>query len=126
MIKRTKVPRVLKIHTSSDSDETPKPKEVPVQEKEILVEKDQDTNVEEDNVPGPKENPLPQPEPLVEDQNATNEGKQDNVQDDGTTLMHDAPNAEQGNDSLTNHEAKDKEVNFALFSQLYIFNLQLF
>jgi hypothetical protein len=86
-IKKTKVHKALKIHTSSDSGEIPKPKENPVPEKEKLVEKNQNIKVAEDKVSGPKEDPLPQPEPLVEDQNATNEGNQDNVQKDSTILM---------------------------------------
>ncbi|KAK2410412.1 hypothetical protein QL285_045776 [Trifolium repens] len=99
----------LKIHTFSDNDEIPKPKENPASEKETLVEKGQNINVAEDKVSGPKEGPLPQSKPLVEDQNATNEGNQDNVQKDSTILMQDAPNSEQKNDSLTNPEVEDKE-----------------
>jgi hypothetical protein len=68
---------------------------------------------------------LPQPEPLVEDQNVSNEGNQDNVQEDGTILMQDAPNTEQKNTSLTTPEVKDKEVNFTLFS-LTLFSLRIF
>ena len=113
--------KALKIHTSSDSGETPKPTETPVQENEVLVEKDQATNAKGDDNSGPKGDPLPQSEPFVEDQNATNEGKQDNVQKDGTILMQDAPNAEQRNDSLTDPEVKDKEVNFISFSN-FIFS----
>jgi hypothetical protein len=107
-IKKTKVHKALKIHTSSDSGEITKPKENPAPEKETLVEKDQNNNVVEDKVPGLKENPLPQPEPLVQDPNATNEGKQDNLQD--------APNSEQKNDPLTNPEVENKVVYFILFS----------
>jgi hypothetical protein len=92
------VHKTLKIHTPSDSGEIPKPKETPAQEKETLVEKDQNINVEENKVYGPKEDPLSQPEPLVEDHNARNEGKQD------------APNTEKENDYITNHEVKDTEV----------------
>jgi hypothetical protein len=120
-IKKTKVHRALKIHTSSDSGEIPKPKENPAPEKETLVEKDQNIKVAEDKVSGPKEDPLPQSEPLVEDQNATNEGKQENVQKDNTILMQDAPNSEQKDDSLTNPEVKDKEVDFIFFSN-FIFS----
>jgi hypothetical protein len=61
-IKKTKVHKALKIHTSSDSGEIPKPKETPAQEKEILVEKDQDTNAKGDDVSRPKGDPLPQSE----------------------------------------------------------------
>jgi hypothetical protein len=53
---------------------------------------------------------MPQPEPLVEDQDTTKEGKQDNVQQDDTLLMPDAPNSEQQKDSHTNPEVEDKEV----------------
>jgi hypothetical protein len=115
-IKKTKVHKALKIHTSSDSGEIPKPKENPAPEKETLVEKDQNINVAEDKVPGPKENPSPQPEPLVEDPHATNEGKQGDIQKDGAILMQDAPNFEQKNDPLTNPEVENKEVYFILFS----------
>jgi hypothetical protein len=115
-IKKTKVHKALKIHTSSDSGEIPKPKENPAPEKETLVEKDQNINVVEDKVPWPKENPSPQPEPLVEDSHATNEGKQDDIQKDGAILMQDAPNFEQKNDPLTNPEVENKEVYFILFS----------
>jgi hypothetical protein len=120
-IKKTKVHKALKIHTSNDSGETLKPTETPAQEKEVLVEKDQTTDAKGDGNSGPKGDPLPQPEPLVDDQNAANEGKQDNVQKDGTILMQDAPNAEQKNDSLTDPEVKDKEVNFIFFSN-FIFS----
>jgi hypothetical protein len=121
-VKKTKVYRALKIHTSSDSGETPMPKETLAPEKEALVEKDQNTSAEGDGASGPKEDPLPGQEPLVEDQNADAEGKQDDVQKDNTTLMEDAPNADKKkNDSLTNSDAKDKEVSFILFPQLYFF-----
>jgi hypothetical protein len=91
-IKKTKVHRALKIHTSSDSGEALKPTETPAQEKEILVETDQTTNASGDGNSGPKGDPLPQPKPLVEDQNAVNKGTQDNVQKAGPILMQDAPN----------------------------------
>jgi hypothetical protein len=113
-IKKTKVHRALKIHTSSDSGEALKPTETPAQEKEILVETDQTTNAEGDSNSGPKENPLPQTKPLVEDQDVANQGTQDNVQKDGTTLMQNAPNVGR-NDSLTDPEVENKEVNFIFF-----------
>jgi hypothetical protein len=47
VIKKSKVPRALRIHTSTDSEESPKPKEVPAQEEEAVVEKDQHMNVED-------------------------------------------------------------------------------
>jgi hypothetical protein len=122
-IKKTKVHKALKIHTSSDSGEIPKPKENPAPEKKTLVEKDQHINVAEDSVSGPKDDPKPQPEPLVEDQNASNEEQQENVQNDGTILKQDAPNSEQKNDSLTNPEVEDKEVYFILFSNFIFFFL---
>jgi hypothetical protein len=121
-IKKTKVHKALKIRTSSDSGENPKPKETLVPEKEVLVEKDQSTSTQKDGAPGPKEDPLLENEPLVEDQSANDEGKQDHVQKDGITLMTDDPNAEKKEDeSLTNSEVKDKKVSFTLFSQLYSF-----
>jgi hypothetical protein len=80
VIKKTKVPRVLKIHTPSDSEESPKPKDTPQQE------------------------------PMVEDPMITNQGKQDNVQDDGTILMSDAPNAEERDDALNDPGVEGKKV----------------
>jgi hypothetical protein len=64
-IKKTKVHKALKIRTSSDSGENPKPKETLVPEKEVLVEKDQSTSTQKDGAPGPKEDPLLENEPLV-------------------------------------------------------------
>jgi hypothetical protein len=98
ILKKTTVHKALKIHTPSDNDEISKPKETPAQEKETLVEKDQNVNVEEDKVSGPKEDPLPQPDLLVEDHSTRNKGKQD------------AANTEKENDSKTNQEVKDTEV----------------
>jgi hypothetical protein len=120
VLKKTKVHKALKIHTSGDSNEVPLSKENPAPEKEILVEKDQLTSAGWNEVSRPKENPLLEKEPAVEeDQNADAGGKQDDVQKDSTTLMANAPNAEKKNDSLTNSDDKDKEVNF--FPQLYLF-----
>jgi hypothetical protein len=91
-----------------------------------VVEKDQHVNVN-DEVPGPKEDPLPQPKPLVEDQNAVKEGKEDNLQGDGTTLMQDAPNAEEKDDTLNDPEVEGKKVYSYLFSYPYFSpNLLLF
>jgi hypothetical protein len=109
VIKKTKVLRALKIHTPSDSEESPKPKETPAPDKENVVEKGQNTNINKD-APGPKETLSPQPEPMVEDPMATNQGKQDNVQDDGTILMHDAPNAEARDDALNDPGVEGKKV----------------
>jgi hypothetical protein len=75
---------------------------------------DQTTNAEGDSHSGPKENPLPQTKPLVEDQNVANQGTQDNVQKDGPTLMRNAPNVGRNN-SPTDPEVEDKEVNFIFF-----------
>jgi hypothetical protein len=113
-IKKAKVHKALKIHTSSDGGEALKPTETPAQGKEILVETDQTTNAEGDSHSGPKENPLPQTKPLVEDQNVANQGTQDNVQKDGPTLMRNAPNVGRNN-SPTDPEVEDKEVNFIFF-----------
>jgi hypothetical protein len=120
-IKKTKVHKALKVHTSNDSGEISKPKENPAPEKKTLVEKDQHINVAEDRVSGPKDDPKPQPEPLVEDQNASNEEQQENVQNDGTILKQDAPNSERKNDSLTNPEVEDREVYLVLFSNFIFF-----
>jgi hypothetical protein len=91
-----------------------------------VVEKDQQVNVN-DEVPGPKEDPLPQPQPLVEDQNAAKEGKEDNLQSDGTTFMQDAPNAKENDDTLNDPEVEGKKVYSYLFSYPYFSpNLLLF
>jgi hypothetical protein len=111
-VKKTKVHKALKIHTSNDSNETSKPKETPAQEKETLVETDQNVNVEEGKVSGPNEDPLPQPEPLVEDHNTSHEGKQD------------APNIEKETDPTTNQEVKNTEViPFSISNFIFSLNL---
>jgi hypothetical protein len=122
VVKKTKVHRALKIHTSGDSNEVPVSKENPAPEMEILVEKDQLTSAGGNEVSEPKEDPFPEKEPVVEeDQNADVGGKQNDVHKDNTTLMADSPNAEKKNVSLTNSDDKDKEVNFIFFPQLYLF-----
>jgi hypothetical protein len=110
-IKKAKVPKAIRIYTSSDSGEIPKSQDEPATEKEIVVEKDQHIKVAEDKIPGPKDDPKPQPEVLIKDQNVTDEIKQDSAQKGG-----DAPNAEKKGDSLTNPEVENKEVYFILFS----------
>jgi hypothetical protein len=65
-VKKTKVHKAFKIHSSGDSDIASGLKENPTPEKEILVEKDQITNAERNDNSGPKGNPLPDKEPLVE------------------------------------------------------------
>jgi hypothetical protein len=110
-IKKSKVPKAIRIHTPSDSSEIPKSQDKPATTKEIVVEKDPHIKVAEDKVPGPKDDPKPQPEPLIKDQNITDEIKRDSMQKGG-----DVPNAEQQGDSLTNPEVETKEVYFTLFS----------
>ena len=88
-IKKTKVPKALKIHTSSESGGAPKLKTTQTQVKERLVEGDQNTTAKGDSDSVPKGDPLPQSESFVEAQNITNKGNQDQVQKNG-----DAPNAE--------------------------------
>jgi hypothetical protein len=104
-IKKNKVHKALKIRTSSESGGTPKPEKTLTQDKEGLVEEDQNTTAKGDNDSMPQGDPMPQPKPLIETQNVTNEGNQDKVQEDGN-----APNA----------EVKNKEVHF-----ISIFKLQL-
>jgi hypothetical protein len=94
-IKKTKVPKALKIHTPNDSDEVPSPKEKPTPSRETLVEKDQVTSAVSNGASGPKESPLPEKEPVVkEDQNDKGGDQQD---------------------------GKDKEVNFTFSFKLYFF-----
>lgn len=109
MIKKTKVHRALKIHTPSDSEESPRPKENPAPEREAVVEKDQPVN-EDKEVPGSKDDPLPITQPLVEDQCAAKEGKEDNFQSDGTTFTQHAPNAEEKDNTLNDPEVEGKKV----------------
>jgi uncharacterized phage infection (PIP) family protein YhgE len=111
VIKKSKVPKAIRIHTPSDSSEIPKSQDKPSTAKEIVVEKDPHIKVAEDKVPGPKDDPKPQPEPSIKDQNVTDGTKQDSVQKGG-----DAPNVEQQGGSLTNPEVEIKEVCFALIS----------
>jgi hypothetical protein len=89
VIKKAKVPRVLKIHTPSDSEESPKPKDTP------------------------------QPEPVVEDPTAINQREQDGAQDDGAILTSDAPNAEERDDALNDPGVEGKKVQLHLFSYLH-------
>jgi hypothetical protein len=58
-IKKTKVHKALKIRTSCDIGEGPKPTENPAAEKDIVVEQDQNINVAREEVYGPKETPKP-------------------------------------------------------------------
>jgi hypothetical protein len=58
-------------------------------------------------------------EPMVEDPMTTNQGKQDNVQDDGNILMSDAPNAEERDDALNDPGVEGKKVQLHLFSYLH-------
>jgi hypothetical protein len=120
-IKKTKVHKALKIHTSNDSAEVPKPTEKPASEKEIVVEQDQNINVAEEGVFGPKETPKPQPEPMVEGQDASTEGQQGHVQKDNTNLKQNAPNSEEKNDTLNHSEVEGKEVYFNLFPNSIFF-----
>jgi hypothetical protein len=110
------VHKALKIRTSSESGGTPKLKKTQTQDREGLVEEDQNTTAKGDNDSMPKGDPMPQPETLIEAQKVTGEGNQDNVQKDGN-----APNAGQHTNSLTNPEVENKEVHF-----IFIFKLQLF
>jgi hypothetical protein len=110
-IKKVKVPRVLKIHTSSDSGETHVLKENLALEKEVLVEKDQIASAEGNDASRPKENLLPEKEPVVEeDQNADAGGRQDDGQKDNTTLVGDAPNTDKKTDSPTLSTKNGNEV----------------
>jgi hypothetical protein len=120
-VKKTKVHKELKLHTSSDSGEILKPKEKPVPEKEIVVEKDQHIKAAEEKISGPKDTPKPQPEPMVEGQDASTEEQQEHVQKDGTNLMPNAPNSEEKNDTLPNPEVEDKEVHLnSIFNSIFL------
>jgi hypothetical protein len=114
-IKKTKVHKALKIRTSSDSGEGPKPTENPAAEKDIVVEQDQNINVASEEISEPKETPKPQPERMVEGQDASAEGQQGHVQKDSTNLEQNAPNSEEKTDTLNHSEVEGKEVYFNLF-----------
>jgi hypothetical protein len=119
-IKKTKVPKALKIHTPNDSDEAPSPKEKPTPSRETLVEKDHVTSAASNGASGPKESPLPEKEPVVEeDQNGKAGDQQDGWKKGSLTFAANAPNAKGIDDSLTNPDGKDKEVNFTFSFQLY-------
>jgi hypothetical protein len=106
-IKKSKVHRALKIHTSSETDGNPNPQSDTA--KNIVVEKDQAVKVAQDKTAEPKGDPAPQSETLIKDQQVTDEGKQDDTQQG-----EDAPNAENG-DPITGPEVEAKEVYFTIF-----------
>jgi hypothetical protein len=70
VIKKTKVPKALKIHTPDDSEEVSGPKENPMPEKEEMVEKDQIRSDEGENDGVPQDNTTP-----AEDDAPTSEKK---------------------------------------------------
>jgi hypothetical protein len=120
-VKKTKVHKALKIRTSSESGEGPKPTENPAAETEIVVEQDQNINAAREKVPGPKETPKPQPEPMVKGKDASDEGQQGHVQKDNTNLEQNAPNSEEKEDTLNHSEVEGKKVYFNLFLNFIFF-----
>jgi hypothetical protein len=95
--KRPKVHRVLKIHTSSESDGNPTPQK-DASEKDV-VEQDHTTKT------------APQPGTLVNDQPINDEGQQDDMQPN-----KDALNAEEHGNPTTDPEVEAKEVDSTLLS----------
>jgi hypothetical protein len=77
VIKKSKVHKALKTHTSSDSGVGPKPTEKLAADKDIMIEQDHNISIARDKVPGPKDTDKPQPEPMVEGQDILAEGQQD-------------------------------------------------
>jgi hypothetical protein len=104
-IKKSKVHRVLKIPTSSESDGNPTPQSDTVMKD--VVEQDQNVKATEEETGGPKDNPAPHSEILVEDHKINDEEKQD------------APNAEKNGNPIINPEVEAKEVYFTLLSTLH-------
>jgi hypothetical protein len=107
--KRPKVHRVLKIHTSSESDGNPTPQK-DASEKDV-VEQDHTTKTAEEGVDEPKGDPAPQPGTLVNDQPINDEGQQDDMQPNKNAL-----NAEEHGNPTTDPEVEAKEVNSTLLS----------
>jgi hypothetical protein len=108
-IKKSKVHRALKIHTSSESGDNPTLQSDTA--KKDVVEQDQTVETAEEETVGPKGDPAPQSETLIKDQKISDEGKQNDQQGN-----EDAPNTEKENNNLTGPEVEAKEVYFALFS----------
>jgi hypothetical protein len=106
------VHRVLKIHTSSESDGNPTPQSDAVMKD--VVEQNQNVKATEEETAGPKDNLRPHSEILVNDHKINDEGKQDNVQPN-----EDAPNAEKNGNPIINPEVEAKEVYFTLLSTLH-------
>jgi hypothetical protein len=125
-IKKPKVHRVLKIHTSSESGGNPNSPSGTA--KKDMVEQDQTVKAAEDEAAGPKGDPAPQSDTLVKDQKVTDEGKQNDTQ-----KSEDAPNIEKEGDPTTDPEIEAKEVYFILcltlnfpYSSLILANFFLF
>jgi hypothetical protein len=106
-IKKSKVHRVLKIHTSSESGGNPTPQSDAVMND--VVEQDQNVKAAEEEIAGPKDNPVPHSETLVKDHEVNDEGKHSDTQKN-----EDAPNTEKEGDPITDPEVETKEVNFIL------------
>jgi hypothetical protein len=111
-IKKSKVHRVPKIHTSSESDGNPTPQSDAVMKD--VVEQNQNVKATEEETAGPKDNLAPHSEILVKDHKINDEGKQDNAQPN-----EDAPNAEKNGNPIINPEVEAKEVYFTLLSTLH-------
>jgi hypothetical protein len=107
-IKKSKVPRALKIHTSSESGGNLTPRSDTA--KNDVVELDQTVKPVGEETAGPKGDPASQLETLVKDRKLDDEGKQNDQQGN-----EDAPNTEKEKDNLTVPEVEAKEVYFTLF-----------
>jgi hypothetical protein len=128
VVKKSRVPRVLKIHSSNDEDEDKNlgPKDTPQpEEAEKLVEEDQNKAVEEGGTSIPQ-GTLPQQVPLVEDQVGIDEGQKDNVQSDSPNAEPNVPVAEGGEYAPKHPEVEGKEVNTVYFPYLNFFQLLIY
>jgi hypothetical protein len=115
-IKKSKVHRALKIHTSSESGGNPTPQSDTA--KNDVVEQDQTVKTAGEEIAGPKGDPASQSETLVKDQKINDEGKQNDQQGN-----EDAPNTEKKKENLTVPEVEATEVYFTLFFQFQTFHI---
>jgi hypothetical protein len=114
-IKKSKVHRALKIHTPSESSDSPTPQNNTA--KNDVVEPDQTVKTAGEATAGPKGDPASQSGTLVKDHKIDDEGKQSDKQGN-----EDAPNTEKEQDNPTVPEVETKEVYFTLVSQFQIFH----
>jgi hypothetical protein len=107
-IKKSKVPRALKIRTSSESGGNPTPRNDTA--KNDVVEQDQTVKLAGEEIAGPKGDPASQLETLVKDRKIDNEGKHNDQQGN-----EDAPNTDKEKGNFTVPEVEAKEVYSTLF-----------